>query len=121
MRATDILLVSGYVLVSTTAIMMVKQFATPALEAWRQAPGLSGPGSLLMVGAMLYAVSFGIWMAVLARNELSVVYPVVTGLTLVSTSIGSWLLFKESFDVWRIAGIGVIFVGIVLVTRPQGG
>lgn len=117
MRVTDIFLVAGYTVASTIAILLVKQYASPAIEAWKVAPGLSTAGSLLLLGAALYAVSFLVWMVILSRNELSLVYPLMIGLTLVATTMVSWILLKEPLHMLRLTGIGIIFVGVVLVTR----
>jgi multidrug transporter EmrE-like cation transporter len=107
----------AYALFSTAAILLVKQFVPPALAAWRVAPGMSAPMALVALGASLYVVSFLLWMAILSRNELSVVYPVLIGVTLALTTLAAWLLFKESIPMLRLAGIGLIFFGVVLVTR----
>jgi drug/metabolite transporter (DMT)-like permease len=117
MRTIDIVLFAAYTVVSTTAIMLVKQFAALALESWKSAPGISAPGLFVLLGAALYAVSFLLWMVVLARNELSIVYPVIISLTLCSTTLAAWLVLNEPLTTLRLVGIGVIFVGVVLVTR----
>ena len=117
MRVVDALLVAAYAAVSTVAILLVKQFASPALEAWKSAPGYSVPGALLLTGATLYAASFLLWMVVLSRNELSVVYPLMIGLTLATTTAAAGLILQEPLSATRVGGIGVVFVGILLVTR----
>lgn len=117
MRSTDLALFVLYTVVSTTAITLVKQFAGLAFETWKTAPGISGAGLIVLLGAVLYAVSFLLWMIVLARNELSVAYPVIISLTLCSTSLVAWLLLKEPMSAMRLAGVGVIFVGVIMVTQ----
>jgi len=117
MRVNDILLVAGYTVISTIAILLVKQYASLAVETWRMSPGWSSAGGILLLGASLYALSFMIWMVILSRNELSLVYPLMIGLTLVATTTASWLLLKEPLNTVRLTGIAVIFVGVVLVTR----
>lgn len=117
MRVSDILLVAGYTLMSTIAILLVKQYASLAVETWKGSPGWSLEGGLLLLGASLYALSFLIWMVILSRNELSMVYPLMIGLTLVATTAASWVLLKEPLGALRLTGIAVIFLGVVLVTR----
>lgn len=117
MRTPDLLLVATYTLTSTAAVVLVKQHVGPAAEAWGRAPGPSVPGALLATGAALYVASFLLWMLILSRNELSVVYPMMVGLTLVSTTVAAWAILGEQLSPVRIVGIAVIFAGVALVTR----
>ncbi len=117
MRALDIILFVAYTLASTAAVMLIKQFVGPAVQAWRLAPGLSSPLALLALGAVLYGCSFLLWMLILSRTQLSIAYPVLIGATLATTTLGAWLLLREPMHLTRLAGIAVVFAGIVLVTR----
>jgi multidrug transporter EmrE-like cation transporter len=117
MRVLDVILFAAYTLASTAAVMLIKQFVGPAMQAWKVAPGLSAPLALLAVGAALYGCSFLLWMFILSRTELSIAYPVLIGATLATTTLGAWLLLREPVSVMRLAGIAVVFAGIVLVTR----
>lgn len=117
MRALDIVLFAAYTLASTAAVMLIKQFVGPAAQAWKTAPGLSAPLALLALGAALYGCSFLLWMFILSRTQLSIAYPVLIGATLATTTLGAALLLREPVHGMRLAGIAVVFVGIVLVTR----
>ena len=117
MRALDVILFAAYTLASTAAVMMIKQFVGPAVHAWKAAPGLSGPLALLALGAALYGCSFLLWMFILSRTQLSVAFPVVIGATLAATTLGAWLVLREPVNLVRLAGIAVVFAGIVLVSR----
>jgi multidrug transporter EmrE-like cation transporter len=117
MRALDIILFAAYTLASTAAVMLIKQFIGPAIQAWKIAPGFSSPLALLALGAALYGCSFLLWMFILSRTELSIAFPVLIGATLATTTLGAWLLLREPVHVLRLAGIAVVFAGIVMVTR----
>lgn len=117
MRALDIVLFAAYTLASTAAVMLIKQFVGPAIQGWKIAPGLSAPLALLALGAALYGCSFLLWMVILSRTELSIAYPVAIGATLATATLGAWLLLREPMHAIRLAGVAVVFVGIVMVTR----
>ena len=117
MRIADLGLMAAYTVASTAAVMIIKQFVRPAIEAWKLAPGLSAPLTLLALGAALYGLSFLLWMLILARVQLSVAYPILIGATLATTTIGAWLLLKEPVSVLRLAGVAVVFAGVTLVAR----
>jgi multidrug transporter EmrE-like cation transporter len=54
---------------------------------------------------------------VYAANPLSVASPVLAGGTFMLITLVSWLLLGESLGYQKVAGIGLIFLGIVVLTR----
>ena len=67
-------------------------------------------------GLALYGLGTVLWLAVLARTDVSQAYPFV-GLGFVLTALIGWLLFGEVLTPTRIGGIALIMAGIVLVAR----
>ena len=58
-------------------------------------------------------LSFGL-MSLSARTlPIGTVYAVWTGIGVLGTTVCGIMLFKESYDVFRLACIAVIFVGVV--------
>ena len=70
---------------------------------------------LLAVGLVLYVLSFGLWVSVLARMPLSTAFPLAIRLTLAFTTTGSALLLGERLGLLKLAGILLIFVGCAAV------
>ena len=56
------------------------------------------------------------WILVLRRLDLSVAFP-ATALVFVLVPVGAHLLFGEALPPGRIAGLGLIVLGIILVAR----
>ncbi len=67
-------------------------------------------------GLVCYAVSVVVWILALARVDVSVAYPMLS-VGYVVNAIAAWLLFGEALSTARLAGIGVIIVGVWLVAR----
>ncbi len=68
-------------------------------------------------GAMLsYAVSILLWMAVLSRVEVSFAYPFLSIGYIVAAVVG-YAVFNEHLSATRIAGIIVICLGVILISR----
>jgi multidrug transporter EmrE-like cation transporter len=67
-------------------------------------------------GLSLYGIGTVLWLGVLSRTEVSQAYPFV-GLGFVFTAIIGWLLFGDALGPIRIAGIALIILGIVAVSR----
>ncbi len=62
----------------------------------------------------LYGISTVLWIYSLARVELSYAYPMVA-LGYVLVCVFSVLLFKETMPMLRIAGLGVIIIGVIMI------
>ena len=75
---------------------------------------LLSPG--VMGGLLLYGLGTVLWLAVLARAELSQAYPFV-GLSFVLTAAMGYLLFADAMSPARLAGIALIVLGVALVGR----
>jgi drug/metabolite transporter (DMT)-like permease len=71
---------------------------------------------IFLAGSALYVVATLLWFYLLARYELSFIYPFVS-LTFIVASVAGWLVFGEAMSVQRMAGILVVAAGIVLVAR----
>lgn len=71
----------------------------------------------LIFAVLLYGVSFLLTVRVFAANSLSVASPVMAGSTFLLIAVASWLVFGENISYQKIAGIGLIAAGIVVLTR----
>lgn len=67
----------------------------------------------------LYFLGSFLWLKILTRGEVGSLYPILIGLTILITSIVSFLLFKESFTVLKILGIIFVVIGIILIFIKQ--
>lgn len=67
-------------------------------------------------GLACYVISVVVWIMALSRVEVSVAYPLLS-VGYVVNAIAAWYLFGEALTPVRLAGIGVIIVGVCLVTR----
>ena len=74
----------------------------------------------IIAGLACYALSVVVWILALARVEVSVAYPMLS-IGYVVNALAAWWLFDENLSGARLAGIGVILVGVWLVARTSGG
>lgn len=68
----------------------------------------------ILSGMVFFGLSSLLWIKVLTRSELSLVYPMVS-LSYILVAILSFLLFKEQFTMQKILGIAVIITGVVVL------
>jgi drug/metabolite transporter (DMT)-like permease len=71
---------------------------------------------LVLAGLLLYAASTVIWLAVLARSDLSFAYPFIS-IGFVVTTLFGWLALGEAMSPGRLGGVALIIAGVVFVAR----
>ena len=70
------------------------------------------------LGALvLYGLAFVLWIYLLSRSQLSLIYPIGIALNVLLTLITAKYLLGESFTAMHAAGVVVILIGIAMVTR----
>ena len=67
-------------------------------------------------GLSCYVISVVVWIMALSRVPVSIAYPMLS-IGYVVNALAAWWLFGESLTIMRIAGIGIIIVGVYLVTK----
>lgn len=67
-------------------------------------------------GITCYVVSLVVWIMALSRVEVSIAYPMLS-IGYVANALAAWYFFGEAVSVMRLAGIGVIIIGVYIVAR----
>lgn len=70
----------------------------------------------VIIGLGLYGAGAVAWLFVLQRTPLSLAYPFVA-LGFVATAVIGAAIFGETLSIFRIAGIGLIILGCVIVSQ----
>jgi undecaprenyl phosphate-alpha-L-ara4N flippase subunit ArnE len=68
----------------------------------------------LILGVTLYVISGAMVVALLKFNDLSFIYP-LTALTYVFVAVISWKYLDENINIYKIAAIALIVIGVALV------
>jgi multidrug transporter EmrE-like cation transporter len=71
----------------------------------------------IIIGLMLYGLSFVIWLRVLSFNDLSRAYPIFASVVFLMTTLGSIKFLNEDVSAMRFVGIIVMLAGIFIVAR----
>ena len=115
-RGSVVVAFLAYVVLSVAGLVLLRANLADAVALVRSGDYLSRGVVLGAGGALCYAVSFALWLVVLANVPLSQAYPLAVGSTLAFSSLLAWALLDERMTVRLVAGIVTIFVGVVLVT-----
>jgi multidrug transporter EmrE-like cation transporter len=70
----------------------------------------------ILGGLACYAVSVVVWVVALSRVPVSVAYPMLS-IGYIVNALAAWYLFGEALPAMKLAGIGVIIVGVFMVAR----
>jgi multidrug transporter EmrE-like cation transporter len=70
----------------------------------------------ILGGLACYAISVVVWVIALSRVPVSIAYPMLS-IGYVVNAIAAWQLLGESLPPLRLAGIGVIILGVFMVAR----
>ncbi|MDA8093077.1 MAG: SMR family transporter [Betaproteobacteria bacterium] len=70
----------------------------------------------ILGGLGCYAISVVVWIMALSRVEVSVAYPMLS-IGYIVNALAAWYLFGEPVSLGKLAGIGVIIVGVYMVAR----
>jgi multidrug transporter EmrE-like cation transporter len=70
----------------------------------------------ILGGLACYAISVVVWVIALSRVPVSIAYPMLS-IGYVVNAIAAWQLLGETLTPLRLAGIGVIIVGVFMVAR----
>jgi multidrug transporter EmrE-like cation transporter len=70
----------------------------------------------ILGGLTCYVVSVVVWILALSRVEVSIAYPMLS-IGYVVNALAAWYLFGEAVSLARLAGIGIIIVGVYVVAR----
>ena len=70
----------------------------------------------IMGGMVLFGISFFLWIMLLSNIPLHIAYPILIGLNFCFIAMGSWLLFREQFSFFQMAGFITIIMGIYLLS-----
>ncbi len=121
MKLRYLLLTGLYLLMSTAGLLLLKK----GLAA--QGAIFSGSGNLfsifknvmrngmLLLGAVLYLLSFFAWLALMGHFRLTMIYPVVISLSILFITVGSALFLRETISINQGIGIGLLIAAINLI------
>ncbi len=112
----DVGLFAIYTIVSSVGLVVVKS-TLPTLQLVPLPGSLLTPAFLQFTcGFVLYVVSFGVWIVILARFPLSMAYPVAIGLTMAGSAVAAVFVLNEAFGAFKLFGFILIFGGTVMLS-----
>ena len=120
-------LVGAYVLLNSLGALAIKhaihRAGTPGAGSIDAAAGFLASmllSPLVLAGLVAIGLSACAWILALARMELSIAYPVAVALNCLIVVSAGVAVYGETLNASKLAGIGLLFLGLVLLFRGQG-
>jgi drug/metabolite transporter (DMT)-like permease len=114
------MIIGLYVLVTASALVVLK------LGAKAGAPAEFIDGRLhfnlnpyVFAGIALYGTSFLLYIYLISKYDLGYIIPLTTGLVYALIFIASFVIFNEVFTVFKIVGIALIVLGLLLLNLKK--
>lgn len=70
----------------------------------------------ILGGLTCYVISVFVWIVGLSRVDVTIAYPLLS-LGYIINALGAWYFLNEAVSVQRLLAIGIIIVGVALLTR----
>jgi len=70
----------------------------------------------IIAGLSCYVISVGVWIIGLSRVDVTIAYPLLS-LGYIINAVGAWYFLGDAVSVQRLLAIGVIIVGVILLTK----
>ena len=113
----------GWMLVNAAALALVLTTAHALLKWASQKPHatfielLMSQGAVVAIALALYGGVFMWYLHALRKFEMSQLFPLYTGLTLILVAVVGVLLFHERLSPMQVGGIALIIGGLFLLQR----
>lgn len=82
-----------------------------------QAIPLLASNLYIWLGILGLVLGFVCWLAGMSHTQLSNAYPLFVGVEYALVILLSWLILTEAFTPAKIAGIILVFIGIIIIVR----
>src|ERR1700674_6068556 len=70
----------------------------------------------IIAGMSCYVISVVVWVLALSRVEVSIAYPMLS-IGYLLNALAAWYFFDEMMSPQRLAGIGIILIGVYVLAR----
>ena len=70
----------------------------------------------IVTALFCYALSVVVWILALSRVPVSIAFPMLS-MAYIVTALAAWYLLGEPLSLTKMAGIGVIILGVVIISR----
>ena len=108
----------GQLLIKTGLSVFTSRFGAISLSTvWKQFPGIIITPQII-AAVICFVISGAFWSVVMSKRDLSQVYPMIA-LAHLFIALMAYFILKEQIGVWRIAGIAVIVLGVIILNQDK--
>ncbi len=113
---SNFIVIVAYVALTSLGLIAIKIGTGNSQQVWQLSDKLTLPLNIPMIlGVLLYTLSFLVYIFLISKFELSYIIPVATALVYVVVFAAAFLFFKEHFTLLKLVAIVFIIVGVMLL------
>jgi EamA-like transporter family. len=72
-------------------------------------------GFYTIAGILFYGISFLLYIYLISKNDLGYIIPLTTAFVYIIIFVASFFVFRETFTIGKVLGIGLILGGVILL------
>lgn len=116
MDIKNIIKILLYVFFSSFGLILLKMGTNKELNlSWDKGNFTVKINYILIIGMLLYILSFLTSLVAMKGMNLSLFYPISAGLVYVLVCFLSWFWLKEKISTQQMVGMGIIFIGVIIM------
>jgi len=69
----------------------------------------------IIIGIFIAVISAFLWLAIISKLDLTIAFPVSSGIFFILLFLTSWVFIGESITLIKIIGVAIIILGIYLI------
>lgn len=109
-----------YILCSASALLLIKAGGVQSSFALHSGGTFSLTLNVrLLLGLLLYIVSFCIFLFLMPKYNLALLYPAANSLMYVVLAVGGYFLLGEKLSPTTIVGLGFVLVGVFVMNLKR--
>jgi drug/metabolite transporter (DMT)-like permease len=115
---TNFFLIFSQIIINTLAQLLLKkgvELVHFEQSIWKLILTLIS-NAYILSGVFIFVFSLLLWLYLLSQFELSFLYP-FGSLSYILAALGGWFFFAENVTLYRVGGIFLILMGVILVAK----
>lgn len=108
----------GQLMIKTGLNSFTAKFGSISISTiWVKIPAIVTTPQII-IATICFAISASFWCVVMSKRDLSQVYPFIA-LAHVFITMMAYFFLKEQIGAWRIAGIAIIVIGVIVLAQDK--
>lgn len=111
-----IILILVYAIISAFGMVLLRIGSVQSNLSFVQGNLNMSISTVLMIGFVLYVITFFLWLVILQKFNLTYVSPVAYGIAFIMICIISYFLLGETISGIQYCGVVLVIIGVIIIS-----